>query len=395
MKTYRVGIVGCRARGTAAALAYTAHPRTEVVALCDLLPERLAALGEQIGVSAHFHDLDQMIERARPDIVVIATGTEFHYPLAMQALAHGVHLDIEKPLSVDLAQADTLLAEADRRGVRIAVHHQQRPGPSFQAVARALRAGRIGELRYMQASDKGYYGGYGLMNIGTHLINAMFELAGAPQQVSATALTRGRPITPADVHLSPGGMGTIAGEHITATFAFAGGATGTLLLHRFPRIDKRAFHIEVLGSEGRLFWTGPAAWFLPAPHPLPGAELGDWTPLAVDPPAHFQPGSCAIDDFAYVAEYVDALDAGREHVCGGHEGRRVLEAMMGIFEAAAYGRAVALPQADRSHPLLRWRSEAGLGPLEQKPRAYEAWMVAEGFPAPERERPNKRAQAAG
>ena len=45
MRTYRVAILGCRARGTAAARAYHAHPRTEVVGLCDLVGERREATG--------------------------------------------------------------------------------------------------------------------------------------------------------------------------------------------------------------------------------------------------------------------------------------------------------------------------------------------------------------
>ena len=48
----------------------------------------------------------------------------------------------------------------------------------MQAISRALREGRIGSLRHIVASGKGYYGGYGLMNIGTHLLNAILELAG-------------------------------------------------------------------------------------------------------------------------------------------------------------------------------------------------------------------------
>ena len=44
MKTYRVAILGCRGRGTAAARAYHAHPRTEIVALCDLVQDLLDTL---------------------------------------------------------------------------------------------------------------------------------------------------------------------------------------------------------------------------------------------------------------------------------------------------------------------------------------------------------------
>ena len=48
MKTYRVAVLGCRGRGTSAARAYHAHPRTEIVALCDLVPELLNALGDEL-----------------------------------------------------------------------------------------------------------------------------------------------------------------------------------------------------------------------------------------------------------------------------------------------------------------------------------------------------------
>jgi len=94
MKTYRVAILGCRGRGTAAARAYHQHARTEVVALCDLVPELLSALGGELGVGARYDDLDRMIEVEAPDIVAIPTGTEFHYELGMRVLDSGVHIDI-------------------------------------------------------------------------------------------------------------------------------------------------------------------------------------------------------------------------------------------------------------------------------------------------------------
>ena len=96
-KTYRVAILGCRGRGTAAARGYHAHPRTEVIGLCDLVPELLNTLGDELGVDARYDDLDAMIRETAPDIVAIPTGTEFHYDLAMRVLEHGVHIDIEKP----------------------------------------------------------------------------------------------------------------------------------------------------------------------------------------------------------------------------------------------------------------------------------------------------------
>ena len=106
MRTYRVAILGCRSRGAITAKAYHAHPRTEVVGLCDLVKERLDALGDDLGVTARYADLDAMISETRPDIVAIPTGTEFHYGLSMRVLDHGVSIEVEKPMCVDLEQAD-------------------------------------------------------------------------------------------------------------------------------------------------------------------------------------------------------------------------------------------------------------------------------------------------
>ena len=110
MKTYRVARLGCRGRGGAAARAYAAHARTEVVALCDLLPERMHALGDELGIAARYGDFHQMIRTEAPDIVVIPTATELHYELSMAVLEYGVHIDVEKPICTDLFEADQLLA---------------------------------------------------------------------------------------------------------------------------------------------------------------------------------------------------------------------------------------------------------------------------------------------
>jgi predicted dehydrogenase len=378
MRTYRVALLGCRARGTAAARAYHAHPRTEVVGLCDLVRERLDLLGDELGVRERFTDLDAMIRETRPDIVVIPTGTEFHHPLCMRVLEHGVHLDVEKPMCADLWQADEVMAKATEKGVRVAVHHQGRVSASARAIDRAYKAGKIGALRHISASGKGYYGGYGLMNIGTHLINNMLAFGGHVQSVAASAVTDGRPITPDDVLLSPGGMGTIAGERITVLLQFAGAVSGVLLQHRFPKVDNAAYGFELLGTEGRLFWKSDGVWLLPTPHFIPDGQRDRWEPLEPVVPETWDPAMrAALDDYCFADEYVKALDEGRDHECNGVEGRHVMEVLMAVFQSAAYGRRVDLPQTQRDHPLLRWRAEHGRPAPAEAPRDYSEWLNGE------------------
>ena len=371
--TYRVAILGCRGRGRAAALAYHDHPRTKIVGLCDLIEERVDALGQQIDVTERFTNLNEMIDQTAPDIVAIPTGTEFHHGLCMAVLEHRVHIEVEKPMCIDLVQADDIISKAERQGSKVAVHHQGRVSPAMQTLQHAVNQGLIGNIRYIYGSGKGYYGGYGLMNIGTHMINNMLRFGGSCRSVVAQATTKGQPITPQDVVPSPSGMGTIACEHLTATLQFDNDVTATLLQHRFDKMDTSAYVMEIYGSEGRLFWKGNNAWWLPQPHYFPYVQ--QWETLDLVVPNHYKSDNQSDpSDYCFVDDYVRALDEDDEHECSGYEGRHVLEIMMGVFESAAGGKRVVLPQKYRGHPLLRWRTEFGLGKLEPLPRDYGNWL---------------------
>jgi hypothetical protein len=145
--------------------------------------------------------------------------------------------------------------------------------------------------------------------------------------------------------------------------------------------------VEVTGTEGHLLWKSNEAWYLPHGRFVPGGTYDDWQLLPLEYPEGFDaskssspnPGSgmFAADDYLYVDEYVRALDEGREHECSGPEVTHVLETMMAIFESAARGTRVDLPQTEREHPLRRWRRENGLGEPEPMPRGWREWLAVE------------------
>ena len=379
MKIYRAAIIGCGERGKAAGLAYRAHPRTELVGLCDLVPDRLDSLGDQFDVVSRYDDFDAMILDTKPDVVAISTGTEFHFPLLMRVLEHRVNVEVEKPICVELRQADEVLAMAGQKGARVAVHHQFRSGGLMRPARRAIASGRIGKVRHMVANGKGYYGGYGLLNIGTHLLDLMARLVGHCRRVYATASTDERPIVPTDVLHAPNGMGAIAGESICAQLEFDGGVTATLLQQRMPAASSTGRRLEVLGTNGRAVLNPTSgAWLLEDPWSLPDGEHDAWQPLEAETPEGFESnGGAALDDYLFVEEFVEALDEGRDHESSGAEATHALEVIMGIFESVAYGRPVKLPQTQRDHPLLRWRRENGLNDPDPMPRPYNEWINTE------------------
>ncbi len=208
----------------------------------------------------------------------------------MWVLEHSVHIEVEKPMCVDLEQADAVMAKAREKGVRVAVHHQARVGAFMRAMYKAFTEGRIGELRYISSRGKTYYGGLGLMNIGTHQLNNMLKFAGHCRTVSTVGLTDNHPITPEDVVPSPLGMGTIAGEQITATLHFDNNVTATLIQHRFPTGTSPV--MKVVGTEGRLLATTCLlikgnAWLLPQSHYIPDGKSDQWQPLEPVYPEHY------------------------------------------------------------------------------------------------------------
>ena len=377
---YQVAILGCGPRGTTAARAYHHHPRTEVVGVCDLVAERRDELGSRLDLppSSRFADLHQLVEKTLPHIVVVPTASELHFPLCMAVMEHApINIDVEKPMAVDLPEADCLVARAEESGCQIAVHHQGRTGPDMRAVSRALADGLIGEPRYLVAAGKGYYGGYDLMNIGTHVINSMFEIAGRCTRVSASATIGGQRPSPADVAPSPNGMGTIIGENITSILEFDSGLTATMTNRRRAGGSAGATGFIIHGTEGQLALRTRSSHIR---HVFEGdaTEPGPaWVPLEheqLDLPQEVNAG-----EHLYVEEYVNALDEGRPHRCSGRQGLHVVEVAMAIFESAAERHTVELPQADRAeHPLLRWRRQSGeTAPLREMPRDYAEWLQVE------------------
>ena len=375
-KSYRVAILGCGNRGKAAAFAYIAHPRTELIALCDTNSEICEELGNELNLNTQYRDFHRMLLDENPDIVVISTATELHHSLASEVMEYGVHVDIEKPICNNLLDADELLHKSRSKGIQLVVHHQGRCGAAMKAVKTAINEGKIGDIKFTQSSGKGYYGGYGLMNIGTHVINTLLGISGHVRAVSASGLVDGKVASSNDILVAANGMGLVVGEDITAMLEFDNGTHGIHLQHRFKRIEPDAYKVEILGTEGRIIWSTSEAWWFPAPHYMPGREYC-WEPLPLMFPPGYEQGAVDEADLSYVDEFVDALDKNRPHICGVNEGIHVLEIILAVFESIATDVRVELPQLDRSHPLEKWLEQTTVSYPKLTNRDYKSWLNSE------------------
>ncbi len=382
MQKYRVGILGCGPRGNSQAGAWKQLPDVELVALCDRIEERLHTVGERHGVAQRYTDAHTMFTREALDIVSVPARADWHYPLTMLALEHGIHVIVEKPIAIDLRQADEMVALAQARGVRLAVHHQLSVGPLQRKAKSLIAAGAIGELHTLRGAGKGYYGGFGMMETGTHILDQMRNFGGDATWVHAHVTVRGRDITAADVGQAPRGLGLVAGDRIMMQIAYAGGKTGLGEFSVRSKLDSRAYAVDLVGTEGMLCLRsgGGAGIYLqrdPVWHPMLGAS---WEEVRLTDDDARVPGTDLVSSDAGVwmaQEMVNALRAGRDHASSGAAGQAVLEQMLACYASQVSGGRAALPPADRTHPLERLCTAAGLPVPDFQVRTDAEYLAAE------------------
>lgn len=132
------------------------HPEAEIAAVCDAQPQRMREAVAAFGISSEraFTDVDECLDKSRPDFVVLCPATARHADYVERVAAHGIPMLVEKPFAGSLKEADRMIAAARRNRVMLAINWPLRWVPSHCTAARLLAEGRIGELQEVH-----YYGG--------------------------------------------------------------------------------------------------------------------------------------------------------------------------------------------------------------------------------------------
>jgi predicted dehydrogenase len=131
----KVGIIGCGKIADSHAAQILRLRGCEIVGVCDREGLMARQLFERFPIRAHFSDVTEMLDKARPDVVHITTPPQGHYELARLCVEAGAHVYVEKPFTVHAAEAEALLDLAVKRGRKVTVGHDDQ----FSHVARRLR----------------------------------------------------------------------------------------------------------------------------------------------------------------------------------------------------------------------------------------------------------------
>lgn len=331
----------------------------EVVAIADPDATGRKKAADRSKAKREYSDYREMLAKEKPQLVCLAARwTNERHAAAQAALQTGAHLISEKPFTAILAEADELLALAERTGAKIAVAHQMRLAPSVVALQKAIAGGLIGDLLEINAWGKqdDRAGGEDMIVLGSHLFDLMRLFAGDAAWCTARVLQGGRDIARADARKVNEQIGPVAGDEISAQFAFAKGVTGTFTSRKRLREQTGHWGIEFVGSKtsARLLAdVYPSVYVLQLGKWEAAGRSDQWQRLETDPGPKL-----TVDERGFgaanrrvVDDWIEAIATHREPVCSGRHAMKSIEMIMAVYQAALAGARVALPLADRKHPL--------------------------------------------
>ncbi len=178
----RVGLCGIGRAGMGMVTrGMAASPHIHIVGGFDILEERTRQLA-QLVEGKPFTSFEQILNSGEVELVIIATRSHQHFEMTQQALRAGKDVLVEKPLALDLAGANKLIALAKKLKRRLFVRQNRRFDVPFLQAMQIVESGRIGKLFSVQLRVGGYqrradwqtlkkFGGGQLLNWGPHLVD--------------------------------------------------------------------------------------------------------------------------------------------------------------------------------------------------------------------------------
>lgn len=354
---YRVGIIGCGGIARSHLRGYRDIPGVEVVAGADPSPEARERFETEYGVPNMYASAKELLDRERLDIVSLCVWPPIRPELTELVCAYGIKgIVAEKPMAVDLAGCDRMIAAAERAGSILIVRHQRRYVPRFVAARRLIHAGAVGQVVQIAVFNGGRGGGGDLITSSSHMVDVMrYPLGDAPaewvigqidrrdpgftnaptgfQQWEETHLRYGHPI-------EAGAIGIVQ---------FRGGARGQVECGIVSR-PRPSYSATIYGTEGIIETAGdpgrPGRNASQAEEPPLRARLkgnADWTIPEVGPdegiPTPF-------------TDLVRVMEHGGTHPLNMRSAREVHEILMAIYESSRRRARVDLPLAVPANPLV-------------------------------------------
>ncbi len=150
------------------------NPGCDVVAVCDSSEKQLARVRARYPHLPLVRDLESVL-RSDAEAVFVVTPISTHHEIARAALAAGKHVFVEKPMTASVAEAESLVAEAERSRRRLMVGHTFEYNPAVTRIREIIAAGTLGRIFYISCKR---------VNLGIHQRDASVIWDLAPHDFS-------------------------------------------------------------------------------------------------------------------------------------------------------------------------------------------------------------------
>lgn len=318
----------------------------EFVGMCDIVYEAMEEKAGKFGLDAvrKYTDYKEMLQKEKPELVAIATESGKHAAIALDCIASGCNVIIEKPIALSIDDADAIIKAAKEKGVLVCANHQNRFNKSVQYIRKALEEGRFGKLLHGAAHirwnrGKSYYDqapwrgtwaqdGGCLMNQCIHNIDLLRWMMGDEiDEVMAYTDQLEHP------YLEAEDIGMALVKFSNGSYGLIEGTTNV-----YPKNLEETLYI--FGEKGTAKAAGTS-----------DNIIEEWNFADnLDDPAHVKatygenpPNVYGYGHTPLYADMIDAIKTGRQPYVDGEAGKRALELVLAIYKSAAEHRPVKLP----------------------------------------------------
>lgn len=148
----KYALIGC-GRISTNHIKAAVNNKLEIAAVCDIIPEHMETLLKKHNLEndtsiRRFTDYKEMVAEVQPELVSIATESGIHAEIALYCITEGIHVIIEKPMAMSIADADAIIRLAEEKHVKVSACHQNRFNIAVQEMRQALENGRFGRLSH-------------------------------------------------------------------------------------------------------------------------------------------------------------------------------------------------------------------------------------------------------
>jgi UDP-N-acetyl-2-amino-2-deoxyglucuronate dehydrogenase len=312
----------------------------QLVAVCDKLEERARSVGTKAGVP-HYTDYHEMLKKEHIDIVNVLVDSGSHARVVIDIAQYKKHIVVEKPMALQLSDADKMIRACDKYGVKLFVVKQNRYNKAIQQARKALDAGRLGKLvlgtvrvRWMRTQEyydqdpwRGTWWGDGgvLSNQASHHIDMLEWFFGDVESVMCMTKTQLVDIETEDTAV--------------AILKFTNGALGVIEATTAARPKDLEGSVSVLGEKGTVVVGGFAmnqieTWMF--------SEMTEEDKHVVESYKELPPNVYGFGHVEYLRDVVKAIHANTRGMVDGLEGRKSLELINALYESAETGKEVFL-----------------------------------------------------